>query len=129
MLLTSVQPDEIIESNAWHQSIKACITRTSRRPSHYLTALLKFESERKTVIETMFGDDDSADFELSLDVVLAPLIQLASLEKKRCAYKTAEPPIDNHYRDCGKRLTMSVDFLHTSSSIGGIFQSLSGTSP
>ena len=50
------------------------LTDISRGPSRYLMALLKFEPERKSVIEMMFSDDDSVDLELSLDVVLAPLI-------------------------------------------------------
>ena len=92
-------------------------TDISRGPSRYLMALLKFEPERKSVIEMMFSDDDSVDLELSLDVVLAPLIQLASPGKKRYAYKTAEPTPDNHCPDCAKNLSTLVTLLYISSSI------------
>lgn len=68
----------------------------SRKPSRYLEALLKFEFERRKVINMMFNDDESVDLELSLDDFLAPLIQLASPKKKRYAYNTAEPTPKNN---------------------------------
>jgi len=69
------------------------------------------------VIEMMFRDDESVNLELSLDVVLAPLIQLTSPRKKCYAYKTGEPTPYNHCPDCAKNLETLVNFLNISSSI------------
>ena len=55
-------------------------TVLSRKPSRYLLALLKFEPERKLVLDLMFSNDDGTDkitAALSLTEVLEPLISLA----------------------------------------------------
>jgi len=79
-------------------------------------ALLKFEPERKGLIEIVFSDDDSVDPKPPLDAVLA-LIQLASPGKKRYTYKAAEPTSQNRYPDCAKDLNTLVTFLYILSNI------------
>jgi hypothetical protein len=86
------------------------IPDTSRTPSRYLKALLKFEPQREEVIALLFQDKEEKDLELSLETVLPPLIQLASPAKKRYAYKTAEPASDGSCPDCTKDLTALVSF-------------------
>ena len=93
----------------------------SRKPSRYLEALLKFKPERRKVINMMFNDNESADLELSLDDVLAPLIQLASPKKKRYAYKTAEPTPENNCSDCEKNLAASVNRFYILSSFVNVY--------
>lgn len=73
-------------------------TVLSREPSRYLLALLKFEPERQLVVDLMFRKDDDTDnimAALSLTEVLEPLISLARSQRKRYAYKTAEPTKQN----------------------------------
>ena len=83
-------------------------TALSREPSRYLLALLKFEPERKLVLDVMFRKDDGTDkitAVLSLTEVLEPLVKLASSHRKRYAYKTAEPTEQGCCGDCSKDLT------------------------
>jgi hypothetical protein len=86
------------------------IPDSARTPSRYLTALLKFEPQRRAVIALMFQRREETDHELSLERVLPPLVQLASPARKRYAYKTAEPAPDGSCPDCAKDLTALVGF-------------------
>ncbi|KAF1359292.1 hypothetical protein EJ07DRAFT_156196 [Lizonia empirigonia] len=66
----------------------------SREPSRYLQALLKFEPERKAVLDLMFpsGEEDNEfTAKMPLAQVLGPLIKMARSQRKRYTYKTAEP--------------------------------------
>ena len=86
-------------------------TVPSREPSRYLLALLKFEPERKAVLDLMFRNDEATDklaAVTSLAEVLEPLISLARSQRKRYAYKDAEPTKQNCCGDCGKVLTTYV---------------------
>jgi hypothetical protein len=71
-----------------------------RKPSRYLQALFKFEPDRKAVVDLMFNEDGASRPELPLGKVLEPLIKLANPQKKRYAYKTAEPIEGNQCSDC-----------------------------
>ncbi|KAF1840091.1 uncharacterized protein K460DRAFT_371308 [Cucurbitaria berberidis CBS 394.84] len=71
----------------------------SRKPSRYLKAVLKFELERKAIIDLMFSDGELHD-ELSFQTILGPLIKLAMPQKKCWAYVTAEPTNDGRCRVC-----------------------------
>jgi hypothetical protein len=106
-------------------------TVPSREPSRYLLALLKFEPDRKAVLDLLFRDSDSPDqmvAELSLTQVLEPLINLAKSQKKRYAYKTAEPTKENCCGDCGKSLTKYA-WLCFVWILAHEFQASSGTCP
>ena len=98
--------NDIETDSEQHESIPD----TSRTPSRYLKALLKFEPQREEVITLLFQDKEEKDLELSLETVLPPLIRLASPAKKRYAYKTAEPASDGSCPDCTKDLTALVSF-------------------
>jgi hypothetical protein len=71
-----------------------------RRPSRYLQALFKFEPDRKAAVDLMFDENGASRPELPLGKVLEPLIKLANPQKKRYAYKTAEPIEGNRCSDC-----------------------------
>ena len=75
-----------------------------RKPSRYLQALFKFEPDRKAAVDLMFNENDTSCVELPLVKVLEPLIKLADPQKKRYAYKTAEPTENNRCRDCKRDL-------------------------
>ncbi|KAF3049144.1 hypothetical protein E8E11_005165 [Didymella keratinophila] len=78
-----------------------------REPSRYLLALLKFEPERKAVLDLMFlksDDGDDITAELPLAQILEPLINMAKSQRKRYTYKTAEPTQQNCCSDCNKSM-------------------------
>jgi hypothetical protein len=77
---------------------------TLRKPSRYLQALLKFEPDRQNANDLMFCNQ-IPDTGLLLSTILEPLTRLANPQRKRYAYKTAEPTEDNRCHDCTKNLT------------------------
>jgi hypothetical protein len=80
----------------------------SRTPSRYLLALMKFEPERKTVVDLWFGDNDIEDtdrIELPWEAILQPLIKMASPLRKRYTYQSATPTKRNCCSVCSKDLT------------------------
>jgi len=79
-----------------------------REPSRYLLALLKFEPHRMAAIDRMFRKDELTAT-LSFAEVLEPLIGMASVERQRYVYKSAEPDEQSRCRDCGKDVTKYVN--------------------
>ncbi|KAF1363481.1 hypothetical protein EJ07DRAFT_152289 [Lizonia empirigonia] len=75
-----------------------------REPSRYLKALLKFEPHRKNAIDLMF-QEDKLTVRLDLTEILEPLVGMATTQRQRCMYKTAEPTEQDCCQDCGKDVT------------------------
>ncbi|KAF2632511.1 hypothetical protein BU25DRAFT_453727 [Macroventuria anomochaeta] len=75
-----------------------------REPSRYLTALIKFEPHRRAAIELMFRAD-KLTARLDFAEMLEPLIGMASTERQRYVYKTAEPNEQNCCQVGGKHVT------------------------
>jgi hypothetical protein len=70
-------------------------------PSRYFIAKLKFEPERKVIIDMMFSNEHASDIHLTFAGMLPPLIELANPARKRYAYRTVQPTAENGCPDCG----------------------------